>query len=200
MNKLIQRRNLAPISFTLLATVFSVLCFAPAQAQQPQQQSEAQPVQPNQDPLMDLQLTPDQRQQIREVRDLTKEERNAANLRLLKAQRAYDDALDAEQPSEELITQRARDVGDAQVALMRVRALVELRIRRILTPQQRARLREIRIINAGLRRREQRLENQGNQGGRRVPPNQGNGISPSPAMRRNGLPRRPGLRLFGLRQ
>lgn len=199
MNKSIHRLKLAPILFTLTATVFAVLCVVPVWAQQPQQEPETPQERPSQDPLMDLDLTPDQWRQIREILYSTKVERFEANFRLEKAQRAYDDALDVENPSEELIAQRARDVGDAQVALMRARALVELRIRRILTPQQRAKLREIRIKNAGLRRREQRLENQRNRGGRQVPPNLGNDISPSPAQRRNGLPRRPGLRLIGLR-
>ena len=97
---------------------------------------------------------------------------------------AYDEALDADNPNEELVEQRAREFGEAQAGLMRTRAVLELRIRRLLTPQQRAKLREIRLAqreNQRLRRMEQRVNNQSNG----PMPNRRNGLMSNPAVIRN---------------
>ncbi|MCU1264801.1 MAG: hypothetical protein JWM21_1119 [Acidobacteria bacterium] len=158
--------------------------------QQPQE-ANAQPAVAPQDPIAQLNLSPEQRQAIRAIREQNKEERAAINRRVRETQLALDQALDSENPNESLIEQRARENGEAQAASIRLRALTETRIRRVLTPEQVKTLRQLRA-QAQLLRREQRLENRANEGrgmNGRALPNQRNGILPG--SRRDNLLRRP---------
>lgn len=121
---------------------------APAQtpAQPVPAQTQSQP--PNQmDELAPLNLTPEQIQKIRDINLELKEERQAANQRLRKAQRALSEAIESPNPDETLIAQRSREVADAQANTIRLRSLTEARILQVLTPEQRARVREIRQRN-----------------------------------------------------
>ena len=202
MTDILSRRNLSLFLFALITALILASSVTSASAQQAQQQTETQqaPANPaNQDPLTELakDLSPEQRQQIRLAVESTKADRNAANRRLQQAQAAYQEALDADNPSEELIEKRAREVGEAQASLLRARALMEIRIRRVLTPAQQTKLRELRLAQREairLQRQERRIENGGNQGRRGPLQNQRNGLGPlNPQQRRNGLPRRRGF-------
>jgi Spy/CpxP family protein refolding chaperone len=199
MTNILSRRNLSLLLFALSTALILASSVTSAGAQQAQQQTETQQAPANQDPLTELakDLSPEQRQQIRLAVESTKADRNAANRRLQQAQAAYQEALDADNPSEELIEKRAREVGEAQASLLRARALMEIRIRRVLTPAQQTKLRELRLAQREairLQRQERRIENGGNQGRRGPLQNQRNGMGPlNPQQRRNGLPRRPGV-------
>lgn len=142
-------------------------------AQQPA--AGAQQPEPAQDPIAQLNLTPEQRQQIRAIREQSKDERAAINRRLRETRQALNQALDANPPDEALIEQRAREAGDAEGASIRLRALTQTRIRRVLTVEQ---LRTLRILQAeaAQNRREQRIENRAEK--RQANPNQRNGIVP----------------------
>src|ERR1044072_5691243 len=52
--------------------------------------------------------------------------------------------LDADKPDEAVVEQRMREVGAAQAAVMRMRILTEVRIRRVLTVEQLRVLRNLR--------------------------------------------------------
>jgi Spy/CpxP family protein refolding chaperone len=93
------------------------------------------------DPIRQLNLTPEQVGQIRVIREQNKDERFRVNQRLRQAQRAMDDAINGDNPSEGLIEQRARELAEAQTAVTRMRAITQVRIRRVLTPDQLAKLR-----------------------------------------------------------
>ena len=97
------------------------------------------------DPIEQLRLTPDQRQAIRRIVADTKIERQTTNLRLREANIALDQALDAEPADESLIEQRISDVAAAQAAQLRMRIHTEMRIRRVLRPEQIATLRRLRL-------------------------------------------------------
>jgi Spy/CpxP family protein refolding chaperone len=99
---------------------------------------------PPEDPIRQLDLTPDQIAKIRAIREGAKDERMAINQRLRQAQLALDDAIETDNASETLIEQRARELAEAQVAATRMRAITELRIRRVMTPEQLAKLRTLR--------------------------------------------------------
>jgi Spy/CpxP family protein refolding chaperone len=99
---------------------------------------------PPDDPIRQLDLTPDQIAKIRAIREGAKDERMAINQRLRQAQLALDEAIETDNASETLIEQRARELAEAQVAATRMRALTELRIRRVMTPDQLAKLRTLR--------------------------------------------------------
>jgi Spy/CpxP family protein refolding chaperone len=152
-------------------------------AQQPA--AGTQQPEPPQDPIAQLNLTPEQRQQIRAIREQSKDERAIINRRLRETRQALNQALDADPPNETLIEQRAREAGDAEAASIRLRAITQTRIRRVLTVEQVRTLRQLQA-EAQQNRREQRIENRAEK--RQANPNQRNGIVPG-AKRVNPLRR-----------
>ena len=102
-----------------------------------------------------LNLTPDQLQQIRRIQREMRDERTAANQRLRESNRALEDALDAESPDEQVIEQRIQAVNAAQNAQLRTRIQTEIRIRRVLNPNQLAILKNIRLRAGDLIRAQQ---------------------------------------------
>jgi Spy/CpxP family protein refolding chaperone len=110
------------------------------------------------DPIQELRLTPEQREKIRSIREEMRDERAVVNQRQREARRALDEALDADQPDEALVEQRVRELAAAQTAQMRINTLTEVRIRKVLTTEQRALLREIR--QAMQFRRQRQMDNQ----------------------------------------
>ena len=189
------KRNLS-----LLGLVLSLAVTLPTFAQEPGANSTqaARPVEgqqqpPNQDPLETLQLTGEQRAAIRAIRITSRDEQQALTQRLRRANRALDDALDANEPNEAQIDQCVREYGEAQAALARLRVSRELRIRRVLTPAQNTLLSDIRKkAHEAQEQRQERNQNPNNdRRGLRNRPGQSNSIAPGPDLRRNGLPRRP---------
>ena len=118
------------------------------------------------DPIEQLRLTPDQRQAIRRIMAESRDERQITNRRLREANVALDQALDAEPTDENLVEQRINEVATAQAAQLRLRIHTEMKIRRILRPEQVATLRRLRLQVRDVMN-PQRRNNQ------RVPPNQG---------------------------
>lgn len=148
MSKFIDRRMIAATTF-LLSLLF--LCFAATTASAQEGGAAAAPVEAEQGSLNQkrnlirtLGLTPDQLAQIRLIREQNKEGRRLATERLRSAQRALDEAIYADAPSEAVIEERARELALAQATAVRLRALTELSIRRVLTPEQLSLLRTLR--------------------------------------------------------
>jgi Spy/CpxP family protein refolding chaperone len=183
----------------ILASLAAIVVFAGAfsvSGQVPQQQGPPPMGQQGvfvDDPVRQLNLTAEQREQIRSIREQSKSERAAINQRVAEANRALETALDGENPDEALVEQRVRDVAAAQAAAMRMRILTEVRIRRVLTPEQRVLLRSLQRQAKEMRR--DRLQNEPNERQiRRQERNQGlqnqrNGIAP--LFQRRGVQRRP---------
>jgi len=148
-----QATHLATAALSLLLLLWAQ---APARAQSddPAQQNPAQqnedehrprtPRDFRRDPLRALNLTPDQLQQIRAIREESKEEWRTTRQRVAEAHRALDEVIYSDNGSEALIEERARAVGAAQAAVARLRALTELKIRRVLTAEQLTTLRSMR--------------------------------------------------------
>lgn len=146
-----------------------------------QQQPEVQPHTSAQDPIRELNLSAEQRERIRAIREQLREERAAVNHRLRETNRALEEVLDADNPDEAAVEQRLRDVAAAQAASMRMRVLSEVRIRRVLTPEQLAILRTLRQNARGFRRERQRdntLRRRDGVDGQRGLPNRRNGLVP----------------------
>lgn len=99
-----------------------------------------------------LNLTPEQRQRLREIRSQSEPEARELARRVRQARRALDEAIYGGASDEALVEQRARELSEAQSALLRLRALTELKVRQVLTPEQLQTFRE-------LRRRAQRRQN-----------------------------------------
>jgi Spy/CpxP family protein refolding chaperone len=147
------------------------------------------------DPIQQLNLTPDQREQIRSIRENNKADRAAINEQLREANRALEEALSSDNPDEALVEQRLRSVAAAQAAATRMRVLTEIRIRRVLTLEQRNILRSLQQQAQESRRermlanpeeRQKRLEQRA-----RALQNRRNGLGP--LLRRRENPRRPRL-------
>jgi len=90
-----------------------------------------------------LSLTPEQRAQIKAIRRETEPEVRLFGGRLREARRALDEAIYSDNLEESIVEERAREVGSALAAAVRLRALTELKIRRVLTPEQLATFREL---------------------------------------------------------
>ena len=127
-------------------------------AQTAQQPASAPEPQQGGDLIRQLNLTPEQREQIRSIRVNNSGERAAIKSHLDDANRALEDALNSETPDEALVEQRLRAVASAPAAAMRMRILTEIRIRRVLTSEQRKLLRALQL-EAQQTRRERRLDN-----------------------------------------
>lgn len=97
------------------------------------------------DPIQQLNLTPEQRQQIRRLTEETRQERQNTNRRLREANAALDQALETDPIDENLIEQRINELAAAQTAQTRMRVRLELRVRRLLYPEQLATLHRLHL-------------------------------------------------------
>lgn len=114
------------------------------------------------DPLSQLGLTPDQIRKIRGINAELRDQRQAANQRLIQAQQALAVAIESPNPDENIISQRSHEVADAQATTIRIRSLTEVRVLQVLTAEQRAKLKEIRQQNQAMRRANQQNPQNGN--------------------------------------
>jgi len=175
--------NMIKTAILSLVAATSVLVAAPSYslgAQQQQPDSQQRP--PSVDPIRELNLSPEQRERIRAIRQQLQAERAVINQRLSETNQALREVLDADNPDESVVEQRLRDVAAAQAAAMRMRVLSEVRIRRVLTPEQLVTLRALQKIAQGLRRERQR-ENMDTRRQEQIDrqrglPNQRNGLGP----------------------
>src|ERR1041385_3025757 len=142
--RLTMKRNLQILALLIASPVLFSAPTVSAQTAEQQMPIAQQQQQAPLDPILQLNLTPEQRQKIREIREQTKAERAAVNDRLRETNQALETALDADNPNDGVIEQRVREAADAQAAAMRMRILTEVKIRRVLTLEQLATLRELR--------------------------------------------------------
>ncbi|MBA3243426.1 MAG: Spy/CpxP family protein refolding chaperone [Acidobacteria bacterium] len=157
-----RRRLLLLLSLLLL---FSLVSTARAQGQDAPatepQEGTAQTGRPGRNGvnlLLQLNLTPEQRTQLREIRAQSEQQARALTRRLNVARRALDEAIYADDLNEPLIEDRAREMAAAQTALLRLRAQTELRVRRVLTPGQLQSFRDLRQSARQRQRAQRRLE------------------------------------------
>jgi Spy/CpxP family protein refolding chaperone len=142
----------APVlTFLILVFIGSL----PTRAQAPEQPAPAAQTQENRfsgDPIRQLNLTPEQREQIRTIREQNREERAAINHRVREANRALEELLDSDNPDQSQVEKRMKDLSAAQLDSMRMRVLTEVKIRQVLTGEQRALLRDLRKHAQNVRR------------------------------------------------
>ncbi len=155
------KHKLPILAFLAMMTIFAGAVPVAGQAMQPQM---APPV-PSQrplggDPIQQLNLTPEQREQIRVIREENRDERATINQRVREANRALEQVLDTDNPVESAVEERVREAAAAQAAAMRMRIMSEVRIRRVLTQDQRVLLRMLRrqALEARGERRQENLE------------------------------------------
>ncbi|MET0647995.1 MAG: Spy/CpxP family protein refolding chaperone [Pyrinomonadaceae bacterium] len=83
-----------------------------------------------------LNLSREQRQRLREIRQQSEPETRELARRVRLARRALDEAIYADATDEALIGRRSRELSQAQSALTDLRASTELQVRRVLTDEQ----------------------------------------------------------------
>jgi Spy/CpxP family protein refolding chaperone len=120
--------------------------------------------------LASLNLSPEQREQIRAIRLQTEREGRPLLVRMRQARRALDAAIYSDNTDESIVAARLREFTAAQAEVARLRAFTELRVRRVLMPEQLNTLREMRR-QALLQQREMRRKANG------ARPNQRDGMN-----------------------
>lgn len=83
-----------------------------------------------------LNLTREQRQRLREIRQQSEAELRDLARRVRLARRALDDAVYADAADEALVEQRSRELAALQNLHTHARAVTELKVRRVLTDEQ----------------------------------------------------------------
>ena len=94
--------------------------------------------------LRQLGLSRDQFQRIRTLNQERRPSMDAAQVRLRQANRALDEIIYADNASDADVQARLKDFQIAQAEVAKIRFLNELGVRRILTPEQLTRFRELR--------------------------------------------------------
>jgi Spy/CpxP family protein refolding chaperone len=94
--------------------------------------------------LQELNLSPEQIQQIRRINQSRRPQMLEAQRRLHEANRALDAAIYADSPNEADVQERMKEVQAAQAEIIKIRTASELAVRRVLTPEQLEKFRELR--------------------------------------------------------
>ena len=140
-------RSLSPKLILLLAMLFA--CLGVTSSAQDDQSNRSQrqfdnPQPDRRDMLRALGLTPEQVQQIRRMNQARKPQMDVAAMRLRMANRALDEAIYADTVDDAVFQARLKDLQLAQAEMARLRFTSELGVRKILTPEQLGRFREMR--------------------------------------------------------
>lgn len=118
--------------------------------------------------VRDLGLSQDQIRQMRLIKQDVRSKRQAARRRVAEAGRNLDQAIYADTVDETLVATRLRDLQDAQAEIVRINFENEFAIRKVLTPEQLVRFRDIRqkfneARDNTQRRRQNRRQNRNKQ-------------------------------------
>lgn len=127
--------------------------------QEPQDEQGPPPERPmeHMNILRDLGLSQDQVRQMRLINQDVRTKRQTARKRMNEASRNLDQAVYADTVDDALITQQLKEFQNAQGEMAKVNFENELAIRKVLTPEQLVRFREIR--QNFQRQRQNRIEN-----------------------------------------
>jgi len=159
----------------LLVCLLSLSSFSAVNAQEemppadaPQKEFNRAAPRPNL--LRELGLTREQIQQIRRINFNRKSIMMDAQRRVREATRNLDRAIYADALNENEITARLKDLQNAQAEIARLRSSNELEVRKILTPEQLVKFRELRQRFAEVRENfDNRRNNQPDNPNRTVP-------------------------------
>ena len=149
--------------------------------------------------LRQLNLSQDQFKAIRKLLGDNGPQVRAAQRDFREAQEALDDAIYADTVDEVLVQSLTKRSSDAQATLMKLRTVNEFAIRRILTPEQVTKFRELRKQQIQMREERQKQRMNGERPNRRAPmgqpgqPGMGQpGMQPPPGQPvNNSLPNQP---------
>ena len=94
--------------------------------------------------LRQLGLTQDQIKRVRQINQENKPQIRAAQNRLREANRSLDQAIYADVANDAEFQARLKEVQAAHAEVLKLRSLTELAVRKILTPEQLAKFRDVR--------------------------------------------------------
>src|SRR5687767_14821287 len=135
--------NLKSLATAVALVILAALPLC-AQTPTPEQPPAAMQGRGGGDPIRELNLTAEQREQIRMIREQNRAERATINQRVRETNRALEEALESDNPDQTVIEQRIQEVSVAQAEAMRNRIKTEVKIRQVLTTEQRTMLKEMR--------------------------------------------------------
>ncbi|HTH50967.1 MAG TPA: periplasmic heavy metal sensor [Pyrinomonadaceae bacterium] len=161
------------VLLSIILIAIATLAIA-AQDTQPQAQPEQQ--RPG-NLLQQLGLSPDQLLQVRQLNQQRKPQMEEAQRRMREANKALDAAIYADNVDDNDVRAKLEEVQHAQAELARVRYTNELAIRKILTPDQLIRFRDMRqkfeMARENMQQRRQERRQNGLGPGQRDPSKQG---------------------------
>jgi Spy/CpxP family protein refolding chaperone len=169
----IERAGRVLVASTLLALPFSLRAPA-ARAQSPRQDAPQAGRQegarrqgrvPGNALMRRLSLTAEQRERLREIREQSESDARELARRVRPARRALAEAIYADALDASAVERRARALTDAQAEMLRLRTATELKVRRVLTPEQLRAFRDLRRQAQRRQRLQRRLS-----GGEQTPP------------------------------
>ncbi|HEX8250789.1 MAG TPA: periplasmic heavy metal sensor [Pyrinomonadaceae bacterium] len=135
--------------FSLIITLF-VFGFIAAEtkAQEEMPPDDRPPMERRQRPrpklLEELGLSREQIQQIRRINQARRPLMQEAQRRFREANRALDAAIYADSPNDADVQARMKEVQAAQAEIIKIRTTSEIAIRKVLTPEQLVKFRELR--------------------------------------------------------
>lgn len=94
--------------------------------------------------MTQLGLTQDQIKQIRQINQEKKPQMREAQERLREANRNLDQAVYADATSDAEIQARLKELQSAHAEIIKIKSVTELAVRKILTPEQLAKFRDVR--------------------------------------------------------
>jgi Spy/CpxP family protein refolding chaperone len=147
------------------------------------------------DLMLQLNLTPEQIEALRTIRQEQLEQKRAANQRRRLAQRALDEAIYVQNADEATVESLARELAASQAEVIRLQALAELRFRRVLNPEQLGRFLNLRRQARALQERYRRPRSTGDP--QRRPPQDISGEEEFQQKSRGVRRRPPGVRPDG---
>ncbi len=152
-------KNNFPLKFSLITAILllSFFCVSGQEERPPAEDAKQQFDRPQPDArpnlMRELGLSPEQMQQIRRLNAERKPLMNQAQQRLRMATRELDLAIYSDSVNDEEVQARLKELQAAQAEVARLRFTNELAVRKILTPEQLVRFRELRRSFAEQRRR-----------------------------------------------
>ena len=133
---------------SVLTLIIFVFLSLPTKAQDEMSSNDAPVQNNNQKPrpnlLAELGLSRDQIQQIRRINQESRLKRQEAQQRVREAQKFLDEAIYADSADEAELQIRLKNLQLAQAEIIKLRILTEFAVRKILTPEQLVKFREVR--------------------------------------------------------
>jgi Spy/CpxP family protein refolding chaperone len=143
MNKMLSPKLVLLVIFGLAGSI-SVFAQGDPPPDNARLQNGVRPQGKRQDLLRSLGLSPEQLKQVRKMNQARKPLIEAAMVRVRNANRALDEVIYADNLDEAAFQANLKEVQLAQAEAAKLRYLNEFGIRKILTPEQLARFRELR--------------------------------------------------------